>query len=116
MPISSVPESAPTSSTSSSDEDDEAKLPLDQLLAEPRKPKADPPVSTVKEIGELPVMRLFNHHLKSFEGGCTKGKSWTRSREKGRPSSLRNKWRAKKRQEVMAESANEQDTQQFFCR
>ena len=72
MPISSDPESAPTSSTSSSDEEDEGKPALDQLLAERRKPKADPPLSTVKEIGELPVLHLFSHHLKSFEGGARK--------------------------------------------
>ena len=35
----------------------------------PRKPEADPPLSTVKEIGELPVLHLFSNHLKSFEGG-----------------------------------------------
>ena len=71
-PISSDPESAPTSSTSLSDEDDEGKAALDQLLAEPRKPKADAPFSTVKEIGELPVLRLSSHHLKSFEGDARK--------------------------------------------
>ena len=58
MPKNSGAESAPPSCTSLSDESDEAKSPLGQLLAEPRKP-----LSTVKEIGELPVLRLFTHHL-----------------------------------------------------
>ena len=69
-----------TSSTSSSDDDLDGKPVLDQLLAEPRKPKADPSLATAKEIGELPVMQLFNHHLKSFEGGGAKRSSGNRSR------------------------------------
>ena len=32
-------------------------------------------MATVKEIGELPVMQLFNHHLKSFEGGARKDRA-----------------------------------------
>ena len=65
-------ESVANSSTSLSDDDLEGKPVLDQLLAEPRKLKADPPLMLVKEIGELPVLQLFSHYLKSFEGAREK--------------------------------------------
>ena len=42
------------------------------MLAAPKKPKADPPLAVVKEIEELPVLRLLTHHLHSFEGGARK--------------------------------------------
>ncbi|CAB3984910.1 Neurofilament medium polypeptide [Paramuricea clavata] len=46
--------------------------PLGALLAQPRRPKADPNLATIKEIESLPILRLFLHHLKDFEGGSRK--------------------------------------------
>ena len=69
---SSSSDEGPSSEGSSSDEDQQKKAPLDQLLASPKKPKADPSLAVVKEIVELPVLRLFAHHLHKFEAGTRK--------------------------------------------
>ena len=56
--------------SSPSEKDDTDKPLLQQLLASPKKPKTDPPLVTVKEIiEELPILKLFCHHLQTFEGG-----------------------------------------------
>jgi hypothetical protein len=52
---------------SSESEVDES--PLGVLLAEPQRPKCEQENSTIKEIESLPVIQLFRHHLKDFEGG-----------------------------------------------
>ena len=62
----------PSTTEGSTSGDEEQKPPLEQLLAAPKKPKADPPLAVVKDIEELPVLRLFAHHLRLFEGGARK--------------------------------------------
>ena len=42
------------------------------MLADPRPPKEDPDKGKRKELESLPVLQLFNHHLKDFEGGWRK--------------------------------------------
>ena len=42
------------------------------MLAEPRAPKEDPDKVTRKAFESLPVLQLFKHHLKDFEGGSRK--------------------------------------------
>ena len=69
---SSSSDEGSSSSEGWSSDDQQEKAPLEQLLAAPKKPKADPPLAVVKEIEELPVLRLFAHHLHSFEGGARK--------------------------------------------
>ena len=69
---SSSSDEGSSSSEGSSSDDQQEKAPLEQLLAAPKKPKVDPPLAVVKEIEELPVLRLFAHHLRSFEGGARK--------------------------------------------
>ena len=56
--------------SSSSSKVDET--PLGVLLAEPHEPKQDPAPWTLKKIETLPVLQLFKHHLKDFEGGSRK--------------------------------------------
>lgn len=46
--------------------------PLSVLLADPRRLKDDPDASIMSEIESLPVLQLFSHHLKDFEGGSRK--------------------------------------------
>jgi hypothetical protein len=58
----------PSSSGSESEGQD---TPLAILLSIPRRPKADPDPSMMREIEELPVFQLFQHHL-NFEGGSRK--------------------------------------------
>ena len=58
--------------SSSSEEVDAEKTPLQQLLESPKKPKADLPLVMVKEMEEIPVLKLFGHHLQTFEGGSRK--------------------------------------------
>jgi hypothetical protein len=48
------------------------ETPLGVLLAAPRRPKDDPDLARMREIQSLLVLRLFNHHLKDFEGGSRK--------------------------------------------
>jgi hypothetical protein len=58
------------SSSESSEEID--TTPLGVMLADPRPPKEDPDKGKRKELESLPVLQLFNHHLKDFEGGSRK--------------------------------------------
>jgi hypothetical protein len=54
---------------SSEAESEVDESPLGLLLAEPRRPKDNPDLPTMREIESLPVLRLFKHHLKDFAGG-----------------------------------------------
>ncbi|CAB3999414.1 Hypothetical predicted protein [Paramuricea clavata] len=58
----------PSSSGSESESQD---TPLAILLSKPRRPKAEPDPSMMREIEELPVFQLFQHHL-NFESGSRK--------------------------------------------
>ena len=56
----------------SSESEDIDTTPLGVMLAEPRAPKEDPDKDTRKAFESLPVLQLFKHHLKDFEGGSRK--------------------------------------------
>ena len=58
--------------SSSSESSDIDRTPLGLMLADPRPPKQDPGKAKRKELESLPVLQLFNHHLKDFEGGSRK--------------------------------------------
>ena len=57
---------------SSSESSEIDTTPLGLMLADPRPPKEDPDKGKRKELESLPVLQLFNHHLKDFEGGWRK--------------------------------------------
>jgi hypothetical protein len=57
---------------SSEAESEVDESPLGLLLTEPRRPKDNPDLPTMREIESLPVLRLFKHHLKDFAGGSRK--------------------------------------------
>jgi hypothetical protein len=61
-----------TQQQQSSSESEVDETALGVLLAEPRRAKSDPDPATIKEIESLPVLQLFKHHLKDFEGGSRK--------------------------------------------
>ena len=54
---------------SSEEENDRDGSVVAELCRGPERPKGIPPYNIKKKIDELPVMKLFQHHLGSFEGG-----------------------------------------------